>query len=117
MPGYLASLGANPDKRRSLSGALLQKFQQECRDLLRLLLLHPVASAIDQVTAEHARARASLHALEGAGELIGAPVALAGDEQRRHVDGAAGEKLELGGEHVLGAAAIPLQAALKAGAL
>jgi hypothetical protein len=69
------------------------------------------------VTAEHARACASLHALEGAGELIGAPVALAGDEQRRHVDGAAGENLELGGENVLGAAAIPLQAALKAGAL
>jgi hypothetical protein len=32
--------------KRSLSEALLQKFQQQCRDLLRLLLLHPVAGAV-----------------------------------------------------------------------
>ena len=32
-----------------------------------------------------------LHALEGAGALVDAPVALAGDEHRRHVDHAAGE--------------------------
>ena len=40
------------------------------------------------------RARA-LHRFEAAGALIDAPVALAGDEQRRHVDRAAGEQLQL----------------------
>ena len=40
--------------------------------------------------------RRSLHALERAGALVGAPIALAGDEHRRHLDRPAGEQLQLG---------------------
>ena len=43
------------------------------------------------------------------------PIALAGDEDRRHIDRATGKELELGRVDVLGSAAIPLQAALEAG--
>ena len=76
-----------------------------------------MAGAVEQMAAEHAGAGAVLHALEIAGALIGAPVALAGDEHRRHVDRAAGEQLQFGIVEALGAGAVPLQSALKSGAL
>src|SRR5438876_12050951 len=85
--------------------------------MFRLLLLHPVASAIDQMTADHVAACARLHRLEDTGALMRTPVLLSRDEARRHVDGAAGEGLQFAVEGARGAAAIPLQSALESGAL
>src|SRR4051812_38253787 len=65
------------------------------------------------MTALHLRTRAVLHRLDIAGTLIHAPVALPGDEHRRHVDGAAGEDLQLAGVLALSSAAVPLQATLE----
>ena len=45
-----------------------------------LLLLHPVAGAVHQVQPSMRVHALSLHALEGAGDLIDSPIALAGDE-------------------------------------
>src|SRR5712691_5641052 len=93
---------------------LVKELHEQLAHLLRLLLLHPVPGALDQMAAKDARAGALPHALDIAGNLVGAPVALARDEHRWHVDGAAGEYFELGIENALRAAAIPLQPALKA---
>src|SRR6266481_1227135 len=82
-----------------------------------LLLLHPVAGALDQMTAEHSRAGTLLHRLIDAGTLIGAPILFARNEAGRHLDAAAGKGFKLGRERARGAAAIPLQAALESGAL
>src|SRR3954469_4620062 len=57
-----------------------QEFEQQPADLGRLLLLHPMAGAVDEMAAEHVRAAAPLHRLERAGALIGAPILLARDE-------------------------------------
>src|SRR4051794_29486196 len=57
----------------------LQERQQQPTHFRRLLLLHPVAGAIDQMAADHVAAGGLLHGLEHAGTLIGAPVLLAGD--------------------------------------
>src|SRR3989442_15889515 len=65
---------------------LVKELHEQLAHLLRLLLLHPVPGALDEMAAHHARAGAFLHALDIAGDLIGAPIALAGDEHRRHVD-------------------------------
>src|SRR4030088_2124730 len=97
-------------------GKLLHELQQHFTYPLRLLLLHPVAGAIDQMNAEHPCAGARLHRLEDARALISAPILLARDEARGHVDAAARTCLEFGGERARGAAAIPLQAALESGA-
>src|SRR5215468_11046232 len=70
---------------------LPRRAQQQLADPLGLFLLHPMPCTVDQVATEHAGASALLHAFEIAGTLIGAPVALAGNEDRRHVDGAARE--------------------------
>src|SRR3977135_1162107 len=76
--------------RQSFSSASLsQKRDQQPGHFRRSLLLHPMAGAVDEVTAEHAGASASLHRLIDAGALIGAPVLLAGDEAGGHVDAAA----------------------------
>src|SRR3979411_1304421 len=99
----------------SFSG-LLHELQQEAANLLRLLLLHPMAGALDQMTADHLRACACLHRFEYAGTLICAPVLLARDKARGHVDGSARECFQFGGERAGSAAAIPLQAALESGA-
>src|SRR5215471_21408587 len=61
-----------------------QKRDEQLADLLRLLLLHPMPGAVDQVASHHTRACAQLHLLEIAGALISAPVAFPGDEDRRH---------------------------------
>src|SRR5690242_16557563 len=66
-----------------------QQLEQQFGHSFRLLLLHPMAGAVEQMTAEHAGAGSLLHALEGAGALVSAPIALAGDEHRGHVDRAA----------------------------
>src|ERR1700712_2106812 len=64
------------------ASGLLQKLQQQLRDLLGLLLLHPMPGAVEQVAAAHVRAGGFLHALDGAGGLVDAPVLASGDEQR-----------------------------------
>src|SRR5262249_50194605 len=70
--------------------------QEEAHDLLRLLLLHPMAGAVDEVAAAHLGAGKLLHALDRPWRLVDPPIAAAGDEERRHVDGALGEDLEVG---------------------
>src|ERR1700704_4864736 len=95
---------------------LLHELQQQVTDLLWLLLLHPVAGAVDQMTAEHARAGGGLHRLEYAGALVCAPILSARDEAGGNIDGAAGISLEFGDERARGAATIPLQPALESGA-
>ena len=67
--------------------------------------------AIDQMAAEHSRARRRLHRFEHAGTLIGAPILFARDETGRYVDAAAGKCLKLRDECTGGAAAVPLQSA------
>src|SRR5438445_5452089 len=64
----------------------LQEVDQQPAHPLRLLLLNPMTGPIDQMAAQHPAARALLHPLEIAGPLIGAPVALAGNIDRRHID-------------------------------
>src|SRR5262245_53062450 len=83
--------------------------------MFRLLLLHPVTGPVQQMTASHVRAGASLHALEVARALIYSPVALPSNEQGWDIDGAAEEQLEHTAVLAPCGAAIPLQAALKAG--
>src|ERR1700740_3717846 len=64
----------------------LQKLDQERAHPLGLLLLHPIAGAIDQMATEHSRAGPLLHPLEIAGTLVGPPVAFSGNEDRGHVN-------------------------------
>ena len=88
--------------------------EQQRDDLLRLLLLHPVPGAVDELAPNHARTGLLLHAFERAWCLIDTSVALAGDEARGHVDGAAGEHLLLDLEAAGCPHAIPVQATLEA---
>src|SRR5436190_7772817 len=102
-----------PAKRGCVSSAR-QEFEQVTGYLLRLLLLHPVPGALDEVAAGHSRAGALLHALEIARPLIDPPVALSCDKRRADVDRAAREELQL--RDVLGTrrATVPVEAALEA---
>src|SRR6516165_2810682 len=68
---------------------VLHELCEQLRNLLRLLLLHPMAGVVHQMKAHHLGARGLLHALGGARELVCPPVALAPDEHGRHIDGAA----------------------------
>src|SRR3954447_9262337 len=95
---------------------MMQEFQQQPADLLRLFLLHPMAGAIEEVTAEHSGAGAPLHRLKHARALVGAPVLLARNETGGHIDAAARPGLQFGREPGRRATAIPLQPALKSGA-
>src|SRR5262249_53407590 len=109
-PGY--SLWCRP------SGlGVSQEGDEQFTHLLRLLLLNPMAGAVDQVKANHPGAGARLHAFHSARRLIDAPIALPGNEHRRHVDGAAREGMHL--RNALGIASatnpIALQGAGKAG--
>src|SRR5262249_3899581 len=52
-----------------------QKLDQQLADASRLLLLHPMTGAVDQVTPDHPGARTLLHPLEIAGTLVRPPVA------------------------------------------
>src|SRR3954469_23568811 len=69
---------------------LAQEIEQQRDDLLRLLLLHPVPGAVEQLTADHAGADL-LGAFESARRLVDTPVAHAADEDRWHVDRAPGK--------------------------
>src|SRR5579885_186535 len=110
----------SPLAREGASGAPLrrlpQKLRQQAADRLGLLLLDPVAGAVDEAAEQHLRQGALLHPLEVAGLLVDAPVARAGDEAGGDVDGPAGEERELAGIAGDRPAAIPLEAALEAGA-
>src|SRR5262245_40329734 len=91
-----------------------QELDEELAHLLRLFLLRPMPGAIDKMgTAPLRTDGIGLHFLEDAGVLVGSPVALAGDEARRHVDGAARERALLGEGSGIGAAphAVALQGA------
>src|SRR5271165_6263967 len=65
----------------------LQKLDQELAHPLRLLLLHPMAGAIDQMATQHPRARALLHPLKIAGPLVSPPIAFSRNKHRGHVNG------------------------------
>ena len=62
------------------SDSASQKPDQQVAHLLGLLLLRPVPGPVHQMKAHHLRAGTALHSLHGARGLVGAPVALAGDE-------------------------------------
>src|ERR1700730_5844492 len=91
----------------------LQKLDQQLAHPLRLLLLHPMAGAVDQMAAKHPRARALLHPLEIAGPLVSPPILFAGDKDRGHIDGPARKQLQLSRVEASCAAPIPLQPALE----
>src|SRR6516162_5861921 len=132
-PGPAVGSGASP--RRSSSGPpcfgnnntafivssrLLppsKKLDQQLAHPLRLLLLHPMAGAIDQMTAQHPGAHALLHPFKIAGTLVGPPIAFSCNEDRGDVDGPAREQLQFSGIDASGAAPVPLQAALEPGTL
>src|ERR1700722_18517655 len=71
--------------RKRLSVHVLQ---QQTTDRLGLFLLNPMSRAIDEMRATPLRTSRGLHPLKGARSLIDAPIALARDETRRHIDGA-----------------------------
>src|SRR5579871_869078 len=98
-----------------LPGARLvrQEAKDQSADGFGLLLLHPMAGAVDQMDALHLRAGLVLHRLQRTRVLIDAPIALAADEARRHVDRAAGEQAQAGDQLGLAAAPVALQAALE----
>ena len=86
-PAEAASAGSGP----ASSGSVAEELQQQRGDLLRLLLLNPVARPVDQVNAGHPGARPGAHRVQGTGRLVVAPVLLARDERGRDVDGAAAQ--------------------------
>src|SRR5215831_1877686 len=92
-----------------------QKLGQQLADPLRLLLLHPMAAAVDQITAQHSRASALLHALEIPGPLVGPPIALPRDKKRGDVDRTAREQLQLAVKPAPRPAPVPLQSTLEPG--
>src|SRR5260370_28081603 len=93
---------------------LPQEIDQQPDDRVRLFLLHPMPGAVEQVYADHAGAGALLHPLDRPRPLVAAPIAVARDEDRRHVDGAAGEPRQLALIGAAAARALPVQAALAA---
>src|SRR5271163_2583187 len=95
----------------------MQKLDQERAHPLRLLLLHPMAGAIDQMATQHPRTRALLHPLEIAGPLVGPPITFSRNKHRGHVDGPAGEQLQFAVVPALRPAPVPLQSTLKPGPL
>ena len=66
--------------RRHLHLRLLDKLKQETRCGFRLLLLHPMPGVLNEMDAQHARARRRLHLFEIARSLIDAPVFSPRDE-------------------------------------
>src|SRR5271166_5741492 len=95
----------------------LQKLDQERAHPLRLLLLHPMAGAIDQMATQHPPARALLHPLEIAGTLVSPPIAFSRNEYRGHVNGPAGEQLQFAVGSAVRPAPVPLQSTLEPGPL
>src|SRR5580700_10188961 len=111
-----AAFGLTPTQYRASRAVALSidELQQQTTDFFGLFLLNPMSSAIDEMRAPPLRTGQGLHPLKRARNLIDAPVALAGDETRRHIDGPAGKRLKLT-DIFAGEASIPLQAALKSG--
>jgi cyclase len=70
-------------------GSVAQKLKQQRAHKFRLLLLHPVAGAIEKMESDHLRAGALAHPVHRTRRLIDAPIAFPGDELRGHVYGAA----------------------------
>src|SRR4051794_33659276 len=85
--GSQSRWGLSPVLSRRL---VAQEIEQQRDDLLRLLLLHPVPGAVEQLTADHAGADL-LRAFESARRLVDTPVAHAADEDRGHVNRAPGK--------------------------
>ena len=71
------------------------ELQQQTADCLGLFLLNPMSRAIDEMRATPLRTSHGLHPLKRARNLIDTPVALAGDETRGHIDGAARKRFNL----------------------
>ena len=59
---------------------------KEGNDDFWLLLLYPMSRAIEQVASRHPGADGFLHVFDCPRLLVDAPVALAGNEDRRHLD-------------------------------
>ena len=118
-PSFTTTASRSSGARRPavLGRVPLEEVQQQFADPGRLLLLHPVPGAVEQVRAGEASACRVLHTLDSARPLIDAPVTRARDEDRRDVDGPPGEQLQLGLERTAAAGAVPVEAALKPGAL
>src|ERR1700722_18529706 len=108
----------DPSRRSPALRWMPQKRKQQLGRLFRLLLLHPMAGAIDEMKADHVGAGAVPHALRGTGRLIGAPITFACDIHRRYIDGASGEGVHFGHAFWIGTAPHPvaLQRAGKFGA-
>jgi hypothetical protein len=85
-------------------------------DGLRLLLLDPMPRAGHQAHVRHACKGPFAHHVQGTGHLICAPVALAGDKHRRHVNCLAREQSQVRDEMRFEAGPVPVEATLKAGA-
>src|SRR5579883_1888279 len=102
---------------REALGETAQEFLKQPAHRLGLLLLHPMAGAIDEAAEAHLGASAVLHAFEVMGLLVDTPIAFAGDEAGGDIDGAARKKGKFLGVAGFRAAPIPVEAALKPGAL
>src|SRR3984885_6758103 len=111
-----AAFGLTPTQYRASRAVALSidELQQQTADCLGLLLLNPVSSAIDEMRAPPLRTSRGFHPLKGARNLVHAPIALARDETRRHIDGAARKRFKLTDVFAC-QAPIPLQGALKSG--
>src|SRR5579883_3446362 len=108
LPATWRALGSVRSTPRALT-LPPQEIEQQFPDHGGLLLLHPMPGAVDQVAADHPGAGAFLHGFEIARPLIGAPIAPAGDEHRRHVDPASGKEPQFGIGEPRSAAAVPIE--------
>src|SRR5713226_3798435 len=73
--GHRPVSGDHGASASTTSPMLPQKLGEQPAHVFRLLLLHPVTSPVQHMTASHVRAGAGLHALEVARALIHSPVA------------------------------------------
>src|SRR4029450_3975365 len=73
-----------------------QKLNDQRAHLLRLFLLHPVPSALQQMKAQHSRTRGGPHSVDSTRRLIDSPVAPAGHVHRWHIDRSARERAQVG---------------------
>lgn len=76
---------------------LLDKVEQERAEPKRLLLLHPVTSAVDQRDVSHSRRCLCPHKIERARRRIGAPIALPANEERWDIDCLVRKQTQFGG--------------------
>src|SRR5579864_3151078 len=88
----------------------VQEVEQQTTERPRLLLLHPVSGAVNEVRPLVVRGDLGLEALESTRVLIHPPVALAAHERSGHVDRPSRKQLEI---DVARTATIPVEAALE----